>query len=273
MLAAGALIRVYPLPENDANARNFGKPAAAAKGRAENCPAENCTAGHTSAGGVRKKLTAFVTSVGGVLGGLRGLKLVCLMQMLGTTWITVHTFIFFWVTEDLGHDVMYFSALKSAAKLGGFLSITLVGVGMKHLGMKRTMLLCQIFSTACMGLMAISRTWGVYGYAGMCMATDAIPMISSIWVSRVALAPGSDSASGGGDVTGRKASAFAMKKVVGRAINAIGLLALGAIARWAGDKQVVFAICGAVSFIGTVCFVLTPPPPPPLSREKASKAE
>ena len=90
MLAAGALIRVYPLPENDANARNFGKPAAAAKGRAENCPAENCTAGHTSAGGVRKKLTAFVTSVGGVLGGLRGLKLVCLMQMLGTTWITVH---------------------------------------------------------------------------------------------------------------------------------------------------------------------------------------
>ena len=95
-------------------------------------------------------------------------------------------------------------------------------------------------------------------------------MISSIWVSRVALALRNDSNSslgGGGDVTGRKASAYAMKKVVGRAINAAGLCVLGMVARWAGNKQVVFGICSAVSLIGTLCFALTPPPPP-LARDK-----
>ena len=260
MLGAGALIRVYPLPENDVNVTTDDNAAVSTK-----ADASDCASVHKRAGGVRKKLICFVMSASSALGGLGGVKLVCLMQILGTTWVTVHTFIFFWVTEDLGHDVTYFSALKSATKLGSFLSITLVGVGMKQLGMKQTMLLCQVFSTVCMGLMAVSRTLGVYGYAGMCMATDAIPMISSIWVSRVALALRNDSNSslgGGGDVTGRKASAYAMKKVVGRAINAAGLCVLGMVARWAGNKQVVFGICSAVSLIGTLCFALTPPPPP-----------
>ena len=193
----------------------------------------------------------------------------------GTTWVAVQTFVFYYVTEDLGRDIAYFGALKSAAKLGGFGSITLVGVGIVRLGLKTTMVLAQATSAACIALMALSPTWGVYGYVGTSLISDAVPMISSIWVSSLALHRGTEEGERAeeGDDTGRKASVFAMKKVIGRAINAIGLFVFGALARYMNHKPTIFAICSAVGFAGTLCFAFMPPPLLPMAAAVANKAK
>jgi len=285
MLAAAATLRYFPLPGAE-EAAAAAPPmvvlkelprlpaAAAAVVAAAAAPAAPATtasaAGKRASAGLGPAAAAAAAAATAVssllasardgLGDRRAVLLIVLMQVIGTTWVTVQAFIFYYVTEDLGHDVRYFGGLKSAAKLGGFCSITLVGLGISRLGMKPTMLLCQVGSAAFLALMAASRRWAVYGYIGHCMLSDAIPMISSIWVSSLALG---QHGGGGADATNRKASVFAMKKVIGRAINSVGLMAMGAVSRSVGSKPAVFAICSAVGFV-TTCFMAMMPAPPPM---------
>jgi hypothetical protein len=299
MLAAAATLRYFPLPgaaaaaaaaaaapppmvvlkdlpRVPAAAAAAAAPAAAAVAAPVAPAATASAAGKRAAGlGLAAAAAAAASTVSSLLapardglGDWRAVLLIVLMQVIGTTWVTVQAFIFYYVTEDLGHDVRYFGGLKSAAKLGGFCSITLVGLGISRLGMKPTMLLCQVGSAAFLGLMAASRRWAVYGYIGHCMLSDAIPMISSIWVSSLALGQHGGGGGGGGgggatDATNRKASVFAMKKVIGRAINSVGLMAMGAVSRSVGSKPAVFAICSAVGFV-TTCFMAMVPAPPPM---------
>ena len=92
VLAAGALIRMYPLPENDVNAKGDDN-----TGVTTEADASDCASVHKSAGGARNKLITFAMSASSALGGLRGVKLVCLMQILGYVGHCAHIYIF------LGH--------------------------------------------------------------------------------------------------------------------------------------------------------------------------